>query len=173
MMNDNCYHVLPCCNWCQPFRGRVGTLGMSGGIFAIVLVLIEIIMINLWSIFNMIKSQIQLQREELLLNSSQSAKRARMGSFLHEGKNHPEGFDKLSGNDHDDHWPWAWMGGILYQGRNQCFTISWAHIGRSHYLIRLSIAIPKMTEKNQYQGNSDLWWLQAERMYAAVGNITK
>ena len=50
-----------------------------------------------------IKTQIQLQREELLLDSSQSAKRARMGSFLHQGKNHPQGFDKLSGNDHDEH----------------------------------------------------------------------
>ena len=49
------------------------------------------------------ETQIQLQREELLLNSAQSAKRARMGRFLHQGENHPEGFDKLSGNDHDDH----------------------------------------------------------------------
>ena len=46
-----------------------------------------------------ITSQIQLQREELLLDSSQLAKRARMGSLLHQGKNHPQGFDKLSGNE--------------------------------------------------------------------------
>ena len=48
-----------------------------------------------------IKTQIQLQREELLLNSAQSEKRARVGGFLHQGENHPQGFDELSGDDDD------------------------------------------------------------------------
>ena len=47
----------------------------------------------------MIKPQIQLQREELLLDSPQPEKRTRVGSFLHQGKNHPKGVDKLSGED--------------------------------------------------------------------------
>ena len=67
--------------------------------------MISIIVINI-----IIKTQIQLQREELLLDSSQLAKRARMGSLLHQSKDHPQGSDKLSGTDkelveHDDGAP--------------------------------------------------------------------
>ena len=41
--------------------------------------------------------QVQLQRKELLLEPAQLAQRARLGRVLHQGQDHLEGLDQLSG----------------------------------------------------------------------------
>ena len=47
--------------------------------------------------------QVQLQREELLLELAQLAQRARLGRVLHQGQDHLESLDQLSGGV-DQHW---------------------------------------------------------------------
>ena len=47
--------------------------------------------------------QVQLQREELLLELAQLAQRARVGRVLHQGQDHLESLDQLSGGVVDQH----------------------------------------------------------------------